>query len=214
MMMTREMTSEPLEGKDGRGSAAKGRRTLLLLFLVGALPVLASFTAYLSGVGVPASRTNRGEFILPPVSIAGLGIENVVGGDPVLFEPEQRWLVFVIGQAECGARCREVLHDMRQVHTALGRQSIRVRRAYLVGDEVLPAGVHALQDEYPRLRLVTGADEVRARLAGGIRSAELNGDEVFIADPLGNVMLYYTAGHQGRDLLEDLRRLLKVSKIG
>ncbi len=209
------MTTQQMLTEHGDNSSTrKGRRTLLILFLVGALPVLASFTAYLSGFGVPAERSNRGEFILPPVSIAGLGMQDALSGEPVVFEPEQRWLVFVAGAGECAARCRQVLHDMRQVHTALGRQTIRVRRAYLVDSAAAAESVTGLRDAYPGLRLLTGSEEVSARLSGAIRSVELAGDEIYIADPLGNVMLYYTAEHEGRDLLEDLRRLLKVSKIG
>jgi hypothetical protein len=37
---------------------------------------------------------------------------------------------------------------------------------------------------------------------------------VFIADPLGNVVLYYEFGQAGRAILDDLKRLLKVSQIG
>ena len=37
---------------------------------------------------------------------------------------------------------------------------------------------------------------------------------VFIADPLGNVVLYYEFSQAGGPVLDDLKRLLKVSQIG
>lgn len=37
---------------------------------------------------------------------------------------------------------------------------------------------------------------------------------VWVVDPLGNLLLYYPLEQPGTDLLEDLRRLLKVSSLG
>jgi hypothetical protein len=35
-----------------------------------------------------------------------------------------------------------------------------------------------------------------------------------VADPLGNVILYYSGDIDGKKLLADLKKLLKASKIG
>jgi hypothetical protein len=47
-------------------------------------------------------------------------------------------------------------------------------------------------------------------------SAELSGMRVhvFLADPLGNIMMAYPESEVGKPLLEDLRLLLKLSKLG
>jgi len=37
---------------------------------------------------------------------------------------------------------------------------------------------------------------------------------VFLADPLGNIMMAYPESEVGKPLLEDLRLLLKLSKLG
>jgi hypothetical protein len=37
---------------------------------------------------------------------------------------------------------------------------------------------------------------------------------IYLADPLGNLVLRYGLKHSPRDLLRDLRRLLKASKVG
>ena len=42
----------------------------------------------------------------------------------------------------------------------------------------------------------------------------VSGGSVWLVDPLGNLILRYPPGYQSRGLLEDLKRLLKLSKIG
>ena len=37
---------------------------------------------------------------------------------------------------------------------------------------------------------------------------------IFVADPLGNVILYYSGNIDGKKLLADLKKLLRASKIG
>jgi len=46
-----------------------------------------------------------------------------------------------------------------------------------------------------------------------LRSGEVS-ELVFLVDPLGNIMMYYTPTHSGKDLLKDLQKLLKASQIG
>ncbi len=40
------------------------------------------------------------------------------------------------------------------------------------------------------------------------------GNQVFIIDPLGNLIMGYQAEQPGGDLLDDLKKLLKASNIG
>jgi len=39
-------------------------------------------------------------------------------------------------------------------------------------------------------------------------------DTLFIVDPLGNLMMRHDASHTTKDLLSDLKKLLKLSHIG
>ena len=39
-------------------------------------------------------------------------------------------------------------------------------------------------------------------------------DSVWLVDPLGNMILRYPPGYEPRGLLKDIKRLLKLSKIG
>jgi hypothetical protein len=46
------------------------------------------------------------------------------------------------------------------------------------------------------------------------RSSPANAHTLFIVDPLGNLMMRHDASHTTKDLLSDLKKLLKLSHIG
>jgi hypothetical protein len=68
----------------------------------------------------------------------------------------------------------------------------------------------------PELVVATASAEslarIREELAPG--AGEAARDSVYLVDPLGNLMMRYPEGADGKRMLKDLRRLLKVSQIG
>lgn len=138
--------------------------------------------------------TNHGEFVDPLVTVEDLGVASTAG-EP--FETGKWWL-WVVPRGPCEQACREALHRLRQLHVLLNRDAARVRRGLLAAH---PAQAAELAQTYPRLRLLSGNI---SRLDRGI----------YIVDPLGNLVFYYTMDQAGEDVLDDLKRLLKVSQIG
>ena len=65
------------------------------------------------------------------------------------------------------------------------------------------AGLIALDASSPEARGVAGAVSRRTRE-----------HSLFIVDPLGNLMMRHDASHTTKDLLSDLKKLLKLSHIG
>ncbi|MFP6814615.1 MAG: hypothetical protein VB949_02960 [Pseudomonadales bacterium] len=108
------------------------------------------------------------------------------------------WWLWVLTSAPCAQECEQALHQLRQLHILLNRDAGRVRRA-LVLDGTLAA--HGLRKRYPELTILTGGTD---GLAAG----------VYVVDPLGNLVLWYSLADAGEPVLDDLKRLLKVSQIG
>lgn len=74
----------------------------------------------------------------------------------------------------------------------------------------------ACDHQLQRLRSVhdaLGKDADRVRIEH-LRSTTLLESGVWVVDPNGNLVLRYTQEQLGEPLLEDLKRLLKVSKVG
>ena len=97
------------------------------------------------------------------------------------------------------------------MHIALGKLESRIERVLLTQTPLA-------QDEvvqYPRLQVRTLAtDDLSAELLSRIPAADLADDIVFVADPFGNIMLYFTNAHDYRAQISDLKKLLKLSTIG
>lgn len=80
---------------------------------------------------------------------------------------------------------------------------------------------HACQrwiEQLPNLVTALGKDQPRVRwhIVGPNRelATASSGHGIWIADPLGNLVLHYQFDQPAKDLLKDLKRLLKVSRIG
>ena len=102
---------------------------------------------------------------------------------------------------------------MRQINIAVGKNAPRVRHTvvhYAPPDEAFSA---LIEQEYPDARRVyTNSQSVEAALQQV--GAEFRSNEIYLMDPLGNIMLRFTQDQSYKDLMHDLNKLLKVSQIG
>ncbi|WP_320827160.1 hypothetical protein [Reinekea sp.] len=189
----------------GEVDAVRYSRTQLLIILITPLLVLLASTAlYFSGLLLPDETSNKGVLLTPVLSVTDLGYPEVVIGT------ERHWTLIQLSPV-CADSCGERLYEQRQMHIALGKLESRIERVLLTET---PLG----QDEaalYPRLQVRTlASDAVSAALRSRIPAADLADDIVFVADPFGNIMLYFTNAHDYRAQISDLKKLLKLSTIG
>jgi len=199
-------------------ASPKGKRNLwipTLLFAAAGLPVFMATIMYFTGSMVPEGRNNKGSLIVPPLAVQMLELQLQQAGEG---DVEGKWELIVFGSDNCGSKtCQEMLHNTRQVNVALGREAGRVVRRYInVGGELDAAVVQAFQISHPRLHLsYTNHMRLEVFLDKELDASQVtSGSFVFVADPLGNVMMYYTQENPGGDMLNDLKKLLKVSNIG
>ncbi len=204
---------------NSRSPVANGQGKLILLILVALLPLVAALVMYFGRVGLPAGTTNLGQLVVPPVAEEEHRIALERPGTPWLqADGRRKWLMLVLAPADsasgaeiCAAQCRHVLYIVRQVNIALGKDADRV--AHVLLDPGLPA---ELNREDPQ-RLILPVDmEERQRLHSLLVGRQVDAVpwSVLLMDPLGNIMMRYPPTLNGKDVLEDLKRLLKVSKIG
>ena len=185
-------------GKQPRSTAP---RTQLVLILVIALTSLggAYLLFYLTRDGGLWGTVNQGAFVDPPVNARDLAVRTASGER---FEPGGTWWLWVVPQDGCADACRDALQQLRQLHVLLNRDAARVRRALLTEPVSGSAGADVeLTRRYPRLELLSG------NLAGLQRG-------IYVVDPIGNLVFHYPLEDAGAAVLDDLKRLLKVSQIG
>jgi len=191
-------------------SRARGRRTLLIVAAVFLLPVAVAFTLYYGKLWRPANSASKGQLIEPaqPLNVTGLRhADGSPAADSVL---AGKWTLLYIGDGRCDDACRTALVFGRQSRLALNNEMTRVQRVFLATANCCDSEYFA-REQAGLIALDASAPEAAALLAQfpGERAHTL-----FIVDPLGNLMMRHDASHTTKDLLSDLKKLLKLSHIG
>lgn len=196
--------------------SAKANSSKLELWLILLIPIagLLIFTfMYFSGVGVPQATTNNGSLIQPPRSIETVAIIDVDNNEFVYNNNSHKWTILIPAVGGCNKSCESTLYFTRQMHTALGKQMNGLRRFYLTDEKTIaPTTAALVLAEYPKLeRFFTSAEQMEL-LLGRVDGVDYrDGKTYFLVDPMGFIMMSYTDQHGLKDLLSDLKFLLKQS---
>jgi hypothetical protein len=191
-------TQRPDEQPQDSSRMWRNRLTLIGLFALAIVPLFGAYWLYQSTrTSAPWSTTNHGELLTPIQSIADRGLQSADGS--VSMVDSGVWWLVTVSDGGCGESCGHAVFELRQLHVLLGKDADRIKRALV---ELGGGGVDPeLAERYPQLNWFTGS-------AGALRAG------VYIVDPHGNLVLYYDYADAGKPILEDLKKLLKVSHIG
>jgi hypothetical protein len=107
------------------------------------------------------------------------------------------------------------LYETRQVRLALDRDMDRVQRVFIASGDCCDLGF--LHEQHPDLITVRASPAVFPLLAllpriGGVSPEDAN--RLYLVDPLGNLMMSYPAEAKPKGILEDMKRLLRLSQVG
>jgi hypothetical protein len=187
----------------------KGRGQLVLLAAVFFGPLLLAFVFYYGDMGWrPASSTENGELITPPPLLPDLSLRS----DPGLESPRLRgkWSLIMLGNGGCDEVCVDRLYQTRQVHKALSGDRDRVQRVFFVTGGILDAGF--IEREHPGLVVIDSDAPIAVALLDAIGTYEPG--DVFLADPVGNLIMRFPRDTGMSGIHTDLKQLLKFSRIG
>jgi cytochrome oxidase Cu insertion factor (SCO1/SenC/PrrC family) len=202
---------------------SRQRRALIGLALLFFAPLALAFLLYYGSSWRPGSRVNYGDLIDPPVPLPELALPRAVEtrAAPENTSPtflRGKWTLLYLGPGSCPDRCREDLYNTRQVRAALGADRERVQRVFVA--EGACCDLDWLRTQHPDLITVQAGAEA-APLTALLRSHaapaatdRVSADRVFLIDPLGNLMMSYAADARPKGMLEDLKKLLRLSHVG
>jgi hypothetical protein len=199
---------------DGTGEAARrtgrGRRKMLLVLLICAAPVLASYLTYF--VIRPTARTNYSALIEPLVPVpADLPLTDLAARPASAASLRGQWLLLVVSGGACDADCERRLWLQRQLRETLGREKDRVDKVWLIADDAAPRP--AVLDAIRTNTEITVLRVPAAALAGWLRPAAGHAlaDHLYVVDPLGNWMMRAPANAEPSRLKRDVEKLLRAS---
>lgn len=182
------------------GQRLRGRLQLIMILAVVIAPMLLASAMYHLRFWVPETRSYHGELIGNGQTLADLGVADA---------NQAGWQLLVTVPQQCDERCKELVYVARQVHIGLNREVSRASHA-LASALPLSAEYDAqLRLEYPQLARYPLQPEAYSKTAGKVEGAQL-----WIVDPHGNLVLRYDNSIKGKAILNDLRHLLKISQIG
>ena len=198
--------------------AGNGRMTLLL---IGGIPIIIILASTWLWFYVASGKlnlvdmlgtANQGSLVEPAFNLEVLAATDRAGE---AFNPtasdEPLWRILIPLPDACDSGCQELFRYIRQIHTAMGKYQGRIERVLLVSDtQAAQASAAALAGEYPELNLLyTSASSLRERTSSPV--IEGQAPAYFVADPYGWVILAYRGGADGKDIMADLKFLLKNS---
>lgn len=177
----------------------KKYQVLFVVMVVFAVPMIVA-KLMLQQQWYQGGVTNRGQLLQPAVTVTEFAIP-------------QTWQLVYRLPTRCDERCQGALFNLRQVPQAAGADNNRLQSLVLVAGDNTVATTSLLQGLEQR--------QIDAPLQQQLAQLEYGLATIYIADPHGNMLMAYplVVGEQailmqGKDVLRDLKRLLKVSKIG
>jgi hypothetical protein len=188
-----------------------GRLKMLLVLLVCAAPVVASYFTYF--VVRPEGRTNYGTLILPTRALPELPLRTLEGTPVAARSLHGQWLLVVVGPSACDAACEQRLFTQRQLREMLGRERERLDKLWLVTDDgpLAPALREALGGKVP----VTALRTEREAVARWLQPAEGQALEnhLYVVDPMGEWMMRMPPQPEPARVKRDLERVLRASSF-
>ena len=190
----------------------KGFITALLIFLTPIIVITVSTVWYYSGYG-PEEKVNYGRLLSDPIDVGTLDLEldyQNLNVDSM----ERKWMLVHFINDACLESCADLIYVARQVNVLLARQQTRVQRYIAAPIEAKPK-LKNFFTTYQDLNFIEVKDQSTI-----IQEFKKNGIDpfaqpnMFVIDPIGNIILHYSGEVDGKKLLADLKKLLGASKIG
>ena len=170
-----QMAADPVE------RTRVGRWKMILVLLICAAPVIASYFSYY--VLRPEGRRNYGELIAPQRPLPDLVATGLDGRSVNLRTLKDQWLLVIVAGGACDASCANHLYFQRQLHEGLGKDKDRVDRVWLV-DDAAPINEALL----PALRDATVLRVPKKDLAQWLEPqvGQALENHLYVVDPMGN----------------------------
>ena len=194
-------------GLDQQAGTRRGRWRMLLVFLVCAAPVLASYFTYY--VVRPEVRRNYGDLIQPqrPMPVGLWGVDTV-GQRVPLDTLKQQWLFVSVADSACDAQCERHLYLQRQLREGLGKEKDRLDWVWL------RTGASGLSEPLAQATSrATVLHMAQADIASWLQPEEGHAlsDHLYVVDPMGHWMMRFPVDADPARMRRDLEKLLRAS---
>ncbi len=194
----------------------KQRLELILLFALPIIGVLlmTAYYFYVIENQTEMGTHNKGVLVSPPKPMSELAL-IVKDTAYKLDDGSGKWTFLVVGGASCNDDCVSQLYLTRQIKEALGKYKLRIRNVYLMTASSEPTLnlLNVLDSDYQNHELLK-VDASAFNAWASKEQPELNslqGVQFYVVDPAGWLMMYYTTEHNYKQVISDMKFLIKNS---
>jgi hypothetical protein len=195
-----------------KDSLLRHRIKFIALMLVFISPFIAGWMA-LYVFDLKPESSNYGFLVQPVKKLQWPPLEAVTGE---IYENGfgQKWKFLLFARGSCSQQCQLNLFYLRQIRTLLGRDTPRLQNVLIISgavDEELKTFIN----DYPNLIVIPGISEIlisQFQQAGVERIGST--PRLYLVDPDNNYMMNYPAEIDHYRVLDDIKKLMKLSQIG
>ena len=128
---------------------------------------------------------------------------------------EGKWRLILFAGEVCDEPCRANLYYLRQLRILLGRDTPRLRNLMFT-ERPLNSSMGEFLRDYPELSVIENYRDSDFYSQFDIEGEGRVGEspKLYLVDPDDNLMMHYPAEIDQNRVLEDVRKLMKVSQIG
>ena len=192
---------DTIEVSENISNQSRSRRSLLLVIVTFALPIILAKLA-LEQQWLDMGVTNKGTLLVNELTLEELGLNSA--------EFKKHWLIMYSLPEECSRYCEQALESVHNTYIALGKEMPRVLPVALYQSILSSEQQHTISKS--KWQLVAMPKQAKQLILK---------PQVFIVDPLGNVFLSHQLPENtvqlpnfGKQILADMKKLLKYSKVG
>jgi len=127
----------------------------------------------------------------------------------------RKWTFLLFSGESCDEQCRSNLFYMRQIRTLLGRDTMRLQNV-LISARPLSEKTKIYLQDFPNLKVVENYQDTNLYRQFYLEGHGEVGEapRMYLVDPEQNLMMHYPAENEQDRVLEDIKKLMKLSQIG
>lgn len=181
--------------------------SLLIAIIVG--PMLFAWVLVQKNEKIQFKLNHHGDLISPLPTLKAFAKTD--------FSPYQgKWLMMIVTPTQCDTSQTHWFYQLHQMKIALGKNASRLEQVFVsLSPEAATSCETSFQNYTDVASLMIAEDQFVTHLGAYSQSIKREQyGELFLVDPKGHIMMHYDANVPVKDVLTDVKRLLRVSKIG
>ena len=191
-------------------SQSRNPYTLWFVVLAFVAPVLlAYYVFYFVNI---STFNNHGELLKPMIHVSALQLKDTNHVLVATNELTYKWRFISFVNSSCDSACTTRLIESRQIHKTLGKDQHRVLLVVVELAEPDKALADFISAELPDAIVLKADAAVISNVLPP--DTELYANDIYIQDPMGNIMMRFSQDQPAEDFRYDIRKLLKASQIG